>query len=333
MKINLYLTAALMLIGAFGAVAQPTITASTIGEVGDSFSYDFVNATGFDPGPSGAAVTWDFSDISLAGTSYGYTFVTVGSTGFADDFPGANLATDQGDGVYTYYKGSPSEFSLYGVHTDATTLSYSDPETLYSYPMTFGTTFSDNLYCSFFSGVDVVRSGSISVEADGYGTLILPSGTYDNVLRVVAHEVYSDEFIGLPTPTDYDFTNYYFMREGTIGALFQYSYLEIGGLFPTTQESAAVNTNIGPMSINEENTNASIGVYPNPAQQDVTINLQHINAEQVIITDMAGRQVLTTTPGFDNFVRVNVEALPEGIYFARVLANNKTYSNQFQIIR
>lgn len=333
MKINLYLTTALLLVGALSAMAQPTITGATTGEIGDSFSFDFVNATGFDIGPSGADVTWDFSDITLSGMSYGYTFVTPGSTGLAGDFPGANLAMEQDGGVYAFYKISASEYTLYGVYNIASTVFYSDPETILTFPMSYGTTFSDNLYSEFTSGVDVVRSGSISVEADGYGTLKLPGGTYENVLRVVAHEVYSDEFVGLPVSTDYDFTNYYFMREGTKGPLFQYNYMVIGGLTPTTQESAVVNSNIGPLSINQENAVASIGVFPNPAHDYVTINLQNIEADQVIIMDMAGRQVLTATAGFDNYVRFNVEELPGGIYVARVIADNQIISNQFQIIK
>lgn len=330
---NLYFSLALCLLTITAGYAQPTITAATAGTIGDVFSFDMVNAEGFDPGTGGENVTWDFSGITLDGTSSGYTFVTPGSTGHGDLFPGANVAADQGADNYVYYKINASEWSLHGVYTPVTTLSYSDPETYLTFPLTYGSTFSDNLYCEYFTGIETIRDGSVSVEADGYGTLKLPGGNYENVLRVVLHELYSDEFTGLPFTSDYDFTHYYFLREGTKGPLFQYSYMVVGGLTPTTVESASVNANIGAVSISDHQTDNTLSLFPNPAQNTITVNLQNIAAEQVLITDISGRTLLTKTiSGNTSSVAFDVHDLPAGMYLARVITTSQIYTEQFQII-
>ena len=43
-------------------IAQPTITSSINGGIGDEFNYIDVQTEGLNPGPAGENVTWDFSD-------------------------------------------------------------------------------------------------------------------------------------------------------------------------------------------------------------------------------------------------------------------------------
>ncbi len=331
MKTIFYLVCTGLMLNSAILVAQPTITSATAGSVGDVFSFENATVSGFDPGASGAGVTWDFSDLSLTGSSIGYNFITPEASGHAATFPGATVAAELDGGSYAYYKINASEYTLIGLYTAASTLVYSDPETYMTFPMTMGTTSDDDLHCEYTTGVETIRDGSISVEADAYGTLILPGGTYTNVLRVVLHEVYSDEFVGLPYTSDYDFTHYYFLREGTVGPLFQYSLLEIGGLFPSTTEQASVNNNIGAVGIDELAQNA-INLFPNPANTQVAINLQNVQADQIFITDLSGRTLLQSNTNGTSLVTFDLQSLPAGMYFARIVAGSETYSKQFQIV-
>jgi len=188
--------------------SQPTISSSVAGGIGDEFSYTNVNTSDFDPGPTGENVTWDFTGISTTGTVVSYTLVDPSVTGQAAEFPGANVASDDGTGAFGFFKITPSEYTLYGVYTPSTTISYSDPEEYWVFPMTYGTSNSDNLHAEFFSGSDFIRDGSNEFLADGYGTLILPSGTFTNVLRVKIEEDYTDEVVGLPYTYEYNFDLY-----------------------------------------------------------------------------------------------------------------------------
>ncbi|MBK9456679.1 MAG: hypothetical protein IPO24_14380 [Bacteroidetes bacterium] len=77
-------------------IAQPTITSSINGGIGDEFNYIDVQTEGLNPGPAGENITWDFSDIIESGSEYGYTWVDVASTPDVADFPGANIAADNG---------------------------------------------------------------------------------------------------------------------------------------------------------------------------------------------------------------------------------------------
>ena len=65
-------------------------------------------------------------------------------------------------------------------------LNYDDATTLLSLPLTFGSTSqTDNFEGTFeANGITVAESGSITTNADGYGTLQLPFETLNNVLRV-----------------------------------------------------------------------------------------------------------------------------------------------------
>jgi len=335
MKTSLYALLAAFLLCSSMVIAQPTITATTAGTVGDEFSFDFVEADGFDPGASGADVTWDFADITLDGTSNNYTFVTPASTGHGDLFPGSNVAAEQGGGNFVYYKINASEWSLYGVYTVASTLAYSDPETYFSFPMTYGSTFSDDLHCEYFAGVETIRDGSVTVEADGYGTLKLPGGNYDNVLRVVLHEVYSDEFTGIPFPSEYDFTHYYWLKEGTKGPLFQYSYLEVGGIVPSVTETASINANISGVGIEGEAAAMQINVFPNPATNEVHLNMGNARVENIVLYDITGRVVdQVTSVASTGIVTINTQSFPAGVYVVKAFtADAGVCTAQFQVMR
>ncbi len=332
MKTKTSLSILALILSATTVVAQPTITSATAGGVGDVFSISTVNAEGFDPGPSGAGVIWDFSGITLTGATTSYTYVNPAATPYAGDFPDANVAADQGGGIYSYYKITSSEWSLQGLYPATLSMVYSDPEVLMTFPMSYGDTFSDDFFCNYFAGYETNRDGSVTVEADAYGTLILPDGSYDNVLRVVLNETVSEEFVGLPYTSDYEITNYFYLREGTKGPLFQYSYFEMGGPFPSTSENATINNLIGAVSVENNVADNTISLFPNPAQSSVIIDTHNMQVDVVEIYDLSGRIVLQNNPPAQSYSTLDVSSLAEGTYIVRVVSAAGTYSNTLQVM-
>src|SRR5690606_7441864 len=91
------------------------------------------------------------------------------------------------------------------------TIPYSDAGLEIKYPCTLGTTWSDPTGASFNPGVAVQRTGTVTGNADGYGTLELPRVVLNNVLRVRVRRVVSDVSIiatlNRTTETHYFFTD------------------------------------------------------------------------------------------------------------------------------
>lgn len=308
-------------------VAQPTISSSINGGAGDVFNYIDVQTEGFDPGAAGANVTWDFSDIIESGAEYGYTLVDVASTPDGGDFPGSNLAADNGADTYGYFKVTANEFTNYGASTSTSIVFYENPEEIFIYPMSFGTTNTDDFYSEFFSGIPFVRSGSVTMEVDAYGTLILPSGTYTDVLRVKVKEDYMDEADLLPTPIIYDFTNYYWLKTGVKGPLFQYFDLITDGGFPFESQQAAYAENIA-VGIAEQNTIQNLTIFPNPVKDIATIIVpDDINRADVFIYNNLGQVVSSTVETVNhNTIALSVDKLQSGVYMIAITEGDITYN-------
>ncbi|MEZ5014025.1 MAG: T9SS type A sorting domain-containing protein [Chitinophagales bacterium] len=313
--------------------AQPILTSSIVGTFGDHVSFTGINADGFDPGEDGNAAFWDFSAATPGGTDYGYTWIDASTTPYAADFPGANFSSDEGSGVYAYYKLTAAEFSFYGLVTPFVTQVYTDPEKLYTFPIHFGDEFSDDLYCAFNSGVDFIRSGSSTTTADGFGTLKLSSGTYDKVFRVVLKETYSDEAVGVPVTNDYDFTTYYWFREGTPGPLFIYAYQQTttAGV-TTTTELAWLNNSIILLGAEDVLNTTEMQVYPNPAADVLHIHTSS-SADpntQFVIRDIMGRMIIPEQNMLAGDMDIAIDMLPAGMYVLECISGAETLSKQFQ---
>ena len=316
----------LLIAGSITCYAQPTISSAVIGDIGDEFSYTIVTTTDFDHGAEGENITWDFSGISTSGTTSEYTYITAEATGQAATFPGANAATDFGDGNYTFFKISPSEFTVYGVYAPPITISYSDPEELMVFPLNYGTTNEDDLYSEFFSGIDMIRSGSNEILADGYGTLILPSGTYTNVLRVKMQEDYSDVGVGLPVTIEYNFETYYWLKEGIKGPLFQYNYQEVIAGVPTVNESYTINNNLEVVAISDETNDINLKLFPNPVSDILNISAGStaiLNSAEIF--DITGKSVIfKSLSGQTSSIAVN--DLEPGLYIVKIATTEGVYT-------
>lgn len=95
------------------------------------------------------------------------------------------------------------------------------------------------------------------------------------------------------------------------------------GCEDTTDEVALrVTTGIGNVGL------ATIAVYPNPAKNDISFNLNE-EIKQIDIYQLQGAFVKSVTPKVQNgMVRVDISELSTGMYFVQVKAD-KTYRGNF----
>jgi len=169
--------------------AQSTITNSNSNPIfGEQFKVS-VYSTMVMPGDSGANVTWDFTTI---GSDSIVTWSSVAPQS-GSQIAGANLNVLYSPQNYYCYNVSQTKKQITGIVVNGVVLTYSNPEDMFRYPMTYQNEYSDTWACTFTSsGYLIARTGKSVASIDGYGTLKLPNKTITNVLRLHYQQDYMD---------------------------------------------------------------------------------------------------------------------------------------------
>ena len=182
-------------------MAQPTITAAWAPGIGtmvqDVVGQDANNLT---PGDSGANADWDYSNVMQDPNVpvVGFEYADPSVSNFANLFPDANLAVivsgvDPNTLPTTFYKVGSDQFELLGNALPLTSFIYNDPQVLMRFPFSFGDSFEDDFEAMIdLNGIMSNQSGQVVVTADAYGTIKMPAGTYDNVIRVKTETTRTD---------------------------------------------------------------------------------------------------------------------------------------------
>jgi hypothetical protein len=178
------------------ASAQPTLSKAE--DITAGTSVKFQNCPAAVPGAAGANKTWDFSNLSP--TVGDITRLTYSAAPAGNPF-GANLVQKSSDSLYRYinkqaggsYVAAIIDSSADG---DNISVSYATNTMLQiKRPCSYNTVATDTFSDQYsVMGATVTGGGTISLKADGYGTLKLPTGTFNNVLRIRAEHVQNDTF-------------------------------------------------------------------------------------------------------------------------------------------
>lgn len=328
-----------MLIIGFALKAQPTLTATGINAgIGETFVLNSFT-TQVNPGSSGTNQTWDFS--SLTGTPATSIVVLPSSTPNGSYFPNANTAWSTPGVGYSYMKTSSTAWQNCGFSPELSPviLSYSDLEDMLRFPFTYNNSYTDTWATQFVSaGYTYYRTGTTTVTADGYGTIIIPGGTYTNVLRVHFLQEYQDStYISIPYIINYTNDEYIWYKDGyhcQLAAIYtltsSMSSTSYGGNYPTL--SSDVNEIYNPISF--------LTVFPNPATDNITLNfiLQQSGELEIIVSDITGRQtsVLHTQAAIigENSINMDLSVLSSGIYIVNIRLQGINIANkQISIVK
>jgi hypothetical protein len=325
MKHQILLSAVAVLTYAGSLLAQPTLNFSGMPPIGATLSSSEVDGTGISPGSTGANQTWDFSVYPDTGLITNIQFADAAATPYAAQFPSANsvsvgTANFQGNSImsYTYTNLSASGLELvgnvisFGPGFESIT-PLTNPQTIYSFPASFNGVSNDEfaiLSTSFTlppaPPSENLITGTASYLVDGYGTLNTSSGSYPNCLRFKRREITSDTIISIGFEGQISIS-YNVSRNTT----YEWVVVQDNGSYPvwsiaydtsiTTQQfgqafenySSSVNHSYGdiPTKLQESNT-TKLGLYPNPASQQVMIMLPE--DATVTLLDMRGRILQTS---------------------------------------
>ncbi|MGZ3865522.1 MAG: T9SS type A sorting domain-containing protein [Bacteroidia bacterium] len=272
---------------AFSIQAQPVINYGNM-PVGMNFNlYSLGGISGSSLSPSGPGVTWNISTAvsSLVGTA---DFLDMSSTPYATAYPAANFAIrftpTSGTSVYSLFNLTSTVWEEVANNVGSgSATSFIDYRTALVYPFTFGLSNTD----SYQKSGQAVKS--ITHNYDSYGTLITSFGTTTNVVR--------------------DFIN----DDGNNSAL----WFNTSGsyVYPLLQADASGVTYWQFTSVNDIQSNdksALIHIYPNPAQNTVTI-FNKVPVNKTDIYDVNGQLKIK---GGQSSV-IDISDLSAGVYILK----------------
>jgi len=328
----------LMILFSALAWAQPEVSQGNLPITGDQV-FIAVCSDPVDPGNSGAMLTWDMSGLTETEEQF-FTYIPPAEGAFADSFPNATLCAKSWLDDYSYYKVSPTALSVEGhVVTmdtgDTTVMVFDDSEQIIELPYSLNSSFVDN-----FEGTSYIPTfgefpfdGNLDFEADGYGTLILPNGTYNNVVRYHFYREQTNYFNGFPAGT---ITKEQWAWVSADHRFWLLLMEENWDGFSTTpliwydKNPYPVSTGI---KLPEE---ALVRVSPNPvrANQNLSINWNKNEQAEISLLRLDGSLIKKETramaTGINNYTCPQISS---GIYILKIESPGKSISQKLSVYR
>lgn len=334
MKRTITLLTAALTLTAGAVLAQPTITGNNNPAHGDSYTFFFSDTSNVIPGGGGAGMTWDLTGLTVTSSLTGAYISCPGGPGCAS-FPGSTLVLSMSDGTKEYYRADNMVYANTGSDSGTLQVAYTDPEEIVQYPSAFSSAHSDDFEGSYQDGTQgYIRDGNVNVQADGWGTLMLPTGTFTNVLRIHYTETFSDSAIGQPGLFNYISDNYLWLSPTHRGPLASIKIRSAGGAPAVT---SAYYTNQVPTGIEDITGQQQDGIllYPNPVANESRLYLSIVSpsrtAAVITVADINGRitPVQEITQFGNNYI-LNVENLPKGLYIVRIENGTQVVSRKIE---
>jgi len=327
-------------------IAQPVITRADLMYPGDDF-FAAGAAVVPDPGPSGAGVTWDFSGVTADPNVTTFQTVDAASTPFAGSFPTANIAFLSSLGLSPFIQYeliNDNIWEEYGfIAPMSNTLTYTNPRTFLEFPVMYNSQWQDDFsYSSVasLSQLETLGEGMVNTTADGYGMLMLPQTTFNDVLRVkIIGEVVDTTDLGggIGEQNFYNDTTFVWFSPSYRGSLCSHTrgrrVQVVSVLYPdtiiteqqiTTFKSFSIDPiAMGTSSVRSQSStgNYAMKISPNPFMESVTLTFISDKTQQMLleVRDLNGtlfmRQSVDTQPG-ENTVVLTMPELPAGAYTA-----------------
>lgn len=320
--------------------AQITIGPADMPSVGDTMRYHTALPGGIDTDDTGPGHVWDFSALEPLEEGAD-TAVAVNSTPFAYQFffnngllypnyqadfamkgPSIGIEGFSLQNVYDYYKKSDSGYRNVGfgatINGIPTSVRRIPVDVIHAFPLEYGdedegfSAFEVNVPTLLFFGQEQWRSNLV----DGWGTLILPTATFE-VLRVrtvlqrrdtVFIEALGQGF-GFDEP---ETVEYKWLAQGMDAPVLKVT--TVAGV-PTEVRffhDPDLNTGI------QETALPALIAYPNPASEEAWVAIPHGAEGQLEVLDAAGRVVATHSARGGVRIRIAVAGLAGGHYVLRL---------------
>ncbi|AXP80802.1 hypothetical protein CJ739_1716 [Mariniflexile rhizosphaerae] len=323
----------LTLLTAINLNAQIILTSATSSpQIGQEFNYIAIPNYAFDVSQSGANQTWDFS--SATGSESITNYIGLASSSEPSTFPQANaVAVTTNPNTETYFSNSTSGQIIEGFFSPGLLREiYTDKREFIKYPITYNDVFNETFSGTsenIAAGQTYDRAGTTQISADGYGTLILPYTTVNNVLRIKITNTYSDTYMGFPIGPYNDVILVWY-NATTKNPIASTSDAYFNGDLISSQATYLAQSDLVLATNDLQWTKNQISVYPNPANDYVHIKNRTNQSLSLGIYDAQGR-IIKTANIEKGENKINVSSLNSGIYIISYLKNSHLYTQKIVI--
>ncbi len=326
MKKNLVGSFLFTIVCPLATLSQPVLTAAGINPVlGDVYQLSRCAYTS--AGSAGINQTWDLSALTPTGTASG-TISTVASSAYSSQFSGNSNMRIQGSGVpETFLNASANVCQQSGSITTlpAGTLVNSDNEDLIRYPFNMNDTYTDPWAATYTTASwNISITGSSTVTFDGYGTLKLPTGTFNNVARLHTVRTSTNVNASFPTPQVFSYDEYKWYLNNHHLAIAGVGSYSVDGSFTESSSFYSADASLA-IGMREETAGSlTLKAFPNPASETIYFSLDDFSGiAQLMIQDECGRIVYSEKiEGTENTATARVDQLAQGLYLVKVIAKN-----------
>ena len=297
--------------------AQPTLDQSCAPAIGGSILY--LTAEHIELNGVGPDQLWDASELNvITGTTVNHLEPADGQA-FAS-MPGTDVVQVE-SGVEVYLDVAEDGLYVLGSYNPnlPITAVYDNPQKILEFPCTIGTSWTDVYSGSYtYGGNTFAVSGNSTYEAVGHGTLRLPWGDVENVLRIDVSDVYEEsgngnEFIYTSTSTYYYKPGVGFYVGRSLDATSEFN----GSTTGTVQNfyfRDELDAGVGELG----RTAIGMQAFPVPAQHVVNLVRSVPGGHEVIVLDASGRTVFQRSiagrgPGLHNDV-LDISGWANGSY-------------------
>lgn len=324
--------------------AQITLTSSINPVAGDIDNSATCDTNNISQGNSGANQTWSFLSLIRQDSSV-INFVPAGSTPYSVQFPTSNIAFTTDNVNYGYTTTSSGNYIINGQASPDLMINYTDPELFMQYPFTYNSSITDNFESNFTSGgFTTFRTGTTTITGDAWGTIILPSGSYANALRV-KYTITTKDSLTLGTVLTSVLTSYNWFVTGKKFPVFEiiYTSYSVNGI-PITN-SKVVNYNLGTVIgvtniSNETPDKYKLSQnYPNPFNPatKISFSIPKQGFVNMKVYDILGKEVMTLVNEIKQAgsydVNFNGSNFASGVYFYRIESDNFVDIKRMMLIK
>lgn len=200
-------------------------------------------------------------------------------------------------------------------------------------PFAYGNTYSETIISTSISAGDTtITSRQIAFAAIGSGTLILPSGTFYDVLAIKYNSTQSATKNGAPFGFIYFNTSYYYYSSHITHPLLYTKQLYETGPFDYAPYTEFIDHIITGLESIAEPPSSDVLVFPNPASDFVTLTFDTNTKGRILIKNYSGQVVLEQEYTEGN-CRLNTSILPEGLFLMTVIGERISLNKKIVISR
>lgn len=328
-------TKLLLLASLFGSatIAQTITYANFSQSITDTIPVNIANNSSYNTSLSsitGSNVTWDASALTLqagpptihlsyhpsSGTPQGAQYP---SSNFCEYDPALTSIIS-----YNYCGFGTDSLVQWGAYaSNGTHEIFQDPDKRLIFPFNYGQSFTDNYAKTNYSNATTVSSyqtGIRTVTYDGFGTLVLPQGSFGNVALI--SEVRTNSL----GPDSYNYTWY----EVSTGKKLLYRSENNGSTTTVWCADPAA-----PVGINTGYAKVKLNVFPNPMSEKVTFKIETdekmINATMILFNTLG--QEVRSAKILGPELTIERGELENGVYFYSIIADNKTLIREKLVIQ